>query len=211
MKPKILILTFSFFFFPNATIRPAFGSDIFPFVEKHDLDSGSFRGYSTLSVENPTVQSGKSFPIDIRFFNNSGGSYFYNPFFDGLIPLPAQLAIYDSQKIYLGDLIADEGGSQKVGSEDEWIYIPSLCYVGMKAKVSTSHLWIVSKTNSIPNVPPGEYYVQLIFYKGFVSANPAPMLFSTSQDRRRWLLDFYKNFDRTELFRSNPVKITITK
>jgi hypothetical protein len=79
MKQKSSVLVFPIFIFFSIATRFAFGADAFPFVEKHDLDSGSFRGYATLSVEVPTVQAGKLLSVDIKFFNSSGGDYFYNP------------------------------------------------------------------------------------------------------------------------------------
>ncbi|HZF00502.1 MAG TPA: hypothetical protein VE344_01260 [Methylomirabilota bacterium] len=183
-RTVFIIFLLPFFVVGTVTV---FGSDNFPFVEKHDLDSGSFRGYSTLTIEKTTIQSGQLFSIDVKFFNNSGGDYFYNPFFDRLIPLPAQLAIYDNDKKYLGDLIEFEGGSQRMVGANDWTRISSLCYVGATLNANIS------------NSAPGDYYVQVIFYKSFIA--PA----STSAQ------EFYKKFDHAELFRSNSVKIRITK
>jgi len=50
-----------------------------------------------MTIEKTTIQSGQLFSIDVKFSTQCGG-LFYNPFFDRLIPLPAQLAIYDNDK-----------------------------------------------------------------------------------------------------------------
>jgi hypothetical protein len=109
------------------------------------------------------------------------------------------LALYDSNKKYVGDLVGFTGGSQvTVGSRD-WVSIPSLSYVGTTMNVPLSEL------------APGEYFLQVIYFKSYIAMNPAVILSNPAHDEQYWLLDFYKKFDRTELFRSNPVKITITK
>jgi len=98
--------------------------------------------------------------IDVKFFNNSGGDYFYNPFFDRLIPLPAQLAIYDNDKKYLGGSYRFEGGSQKEWLEQMIGLAFSLCYVGATLNANIS------------NSAPGDYYVQVIFYKSLSRLHP---------------------------------------
>jgi hypothetical protein len=167
-----------------------------PFVEKHDLDWSSYRGYATLTVEKPSVPLGSLLSVDIRFFNSSGGDYFYNPFYRRLIPLPAQLAIYDSTKRYLGDRLAFAGGSRvSVGSKD-WTYVPSLCYVGTTMRVP------------VHDLSPGVYYLQIIYFKSFAALNPAASGGGTEESR---LAGFLAHFDHSELFRSNPVKIEVIK
>ena len=168
---------------------------LLPELKNHDLGFG----HALLSAP-AAVKLGEKFDIDIRFYNNGGGEYFYNPFFNRLIPLPAQLAIFDSEKKYLGDLIAWQGGSQVGVSASCWTSIPSGGYVGIRLRSFTA--------GYIPSLPPprkfgaGDYYLQMIYYKVFTLANPA-----RTADEKGAVADFYRNFDRTELFRSDIVQI----
>ena len=50
-------------------------------------------------------------------------------------------------------------------------------------------------------LPTGEYYIQLILYKAFLSPNPYRLLGEK--------IDFYKTFDRAELCRSNVLKVQL--
>jgi hypothetical protein len=178
-------------------------------ADKADLDSGSFRGYATLSLSQTRPRLGERFTADIRFTNRSGGDYFYNPFFNRLVPLPARLAIFDSSKKYLGDLLTWEGGSQKAVSSGDWQFIPGDCYVGTPIADLTAGYVPGTEFGVMSHLlPPGEYHLQVIYLKAFIAANPAATVRDPSEELRFDLTDFYKNFDRGELFRSNVVKVT---
>jgi len=173
------------------------------YIESQPLKLGSYRGYARLSVNKTTVKLGGQFNIDIRFVNNSSGDYFYNPFFNRVIPLPAQLAIFDKDKKYLGDLI-DQSGSPVTArraamSTNDWVFIPSGGYLGV-----TFGPIQAGNTPAFPRqtLKAGDYYLQMIFYKGFVEANRA-------NAEKPSINVFLKGFSRKELFRSNVVKIRI--
>jgi hypothetical protein len=207
---------FPCFFLLSIALQPVWGEENYSFIEKEDLNSmpnrvGVTIGHATLTVDKTLIQSGQRVEADIQFFNSGSGNYYYNPFFNSLIPLPAQLAIYDHDKKYLCDLIAFVAGSRASVSSRDWTFIPTSCYVGTKLNFSISSLWIRSKLHGGPDCPPGDYYVQVIFYKSFTAMNPAVIQSTPMQDEQYWVQEFCANFDRSELFRSNPVKITITK
>lgn len=173
------------------------------FAEAQNLKSGASAGVATLMVEKSTVKLGEKFTVDIRFFNSGCGDDFYNTFFNPLIPFPAQLAIYDGDKKYLGDLLAWEKFSQISVTASNWTSIASDSYVG-------SILGPFTAGNFPPNgpgkIPAGDYYIQMIYNKTYIVANPA-----MTTDEKTALANFYTNFDRSELFRSNVVQLHFTE
>jgi len=180
----------------------------FPFIEKKDLDLPSYKGYATLTLENSKIKLREKFSVDIRFTNKSGGEDFYNPYYNRLFPLPICLAIYDSDKRYIGDLLHWQGGSRATVGYSSWSFIAGDSYVGTFMSFAAGY--VPGTEFGVMNhlLPPGEYYLQVIFYKSFIMANPSQQLDS---DAKAWLGKFYKNFDRTELFRSNAVKVQFIK
>jgi hypothetical protein len=182
------------------------------FIDKADLKCGSFRGYATLSLSKTTFKLGERFTADLRFTNISGGDYFYNPFLNRLVPLPASLAIFDSSKKYIGDLLTWDGGSQVTVSSGDWQFIPGGCYVGTPIAYLTAG-YVLGTEFGVMNhlLPPGEYYLQVIYFRAFITTNPAVQLGDPLKDRQSYQINFYKNFDRDELFRSNVVKVIFAR
>jgi hypothetical protein len=179
-------------------------TDVLPFVEKRDLDFGTSHGYATLSVEKTVISSKDDFLVEIRFFNTGEGRYFFNPFFDSLIARPAQIALYDSNHNYIGNLIESYSGSMKLTSSEDWIFIPTRASTGIEMQLKP--------TVNLRSIPPGDYYLQVIFYEAFIASNPAESRGNVSLGNEQSRLESsVENFDRNELFRSNPVKVTITK
>jgi hypothetical protein len=177
--------------------------------EPRDLDSGSQRGSATISADKQSVTVGETFSVDIRFLNGGGGDEFYNPFLRGLTPLPARLAIFSSDHKYLGDLIERQEVSRRTLSADDWTFIPSLCYVGCAERLTAGYVPTTAEGGS-RTLPPGEYYVQMIYFKAFLAENPARLGRRPLEDEAKAFRQFEKNFDRAELFRSNVVKIRFT-
>jgi hypothetical protein len=166
----------------NNIVQPDADTYHFPFVEKHDLVNGPYHSYSKLTVTPLSVRNGGWVSVDIRFYSNGGdGGLFYNPFFDMQTALPGQLALYDSKKKYLLDLIAFRGGSFIGGMPAT--FIPHDGYVGTDFSFPTDG-W-----------HPGNYYLQFIYFKRFIDWN--------EEQKSR------KPLDRSELFCSNSVKITV--
>ena len=179
-------------------------------VEKK-LDSGSFRGYATLSLKKTKVEIGKEFSIDIRFTNECGGGYFYNLFFDPRIRPPAKLAIYNSKKEYIGDIL---GGMRSLGCRrtisEDWIPLP-YCYVGTHLIFKAGYVPGTAYASNYNLLPPGEYYLQMIYYESFVSPLHV-MLRNPKKYKKDIIQKYYKDFiKKKELFSSNAVKIVFTK
>ena len=177
--------------------------------EKRDLDSGSYRGSATISADKQSVALGEPFSVDIRFLNSSGGDEFYNPFLGGQTPLPARLAIFSSDHKYLGDLIEREELARETLGAGDWTFIPSLCYVGCVERLMAGYVPATAERGS-QTLPPGEYYVQMIYFKGFLARNPTKRNRRPLEDEAKVFRQFAKNFDRAELFRSNVVKVRFT-
>jgi hypothetical protein len=177
--------------------------------EKRDLDSGSHRGSATISADPQSVALGETFSVDVRFLNSSPGDEFYNPFLGGQTPLPARLAIFSDDHKYLGDLITPEEASRRTFSAGDWTFVPSLCYVGCVERLTAGYVPATAESGS-QSLPPGEYYVQMIYFKAFLATNPAKLARRPLEDNAKVFRQFEKNFDRAELFRSNVVKVRFT-
>jgi hypothetical protein len=177
---------------------------------RRDLDVGSWRGSATITVDKPAVALGAKFEVDIRFRNGGGGDDFYNPFFNHLVPLPARLAIFDSQHKYLGDLLRWEGGSRRSPGINEWAWIPGECYVGCSERFRAGY--VPGTVHGVMSnlLPPGTYYLQMIYFKAFASTNPARLESNPPTDVRERVAKFLKTFDCGELFRSNVATIRFT-
>jgi hypothetical protein len=177
--------------------------------EKRDLNSGSSRGSATITVDPQSVALGGPFSVDIRFLNSGGGEEFYNPFLGVQTPLPAALAIFSSDHKYLGDLIERDEVSRKMLTAKDWAFVPSLCYVGCVERLTAGYIPATAESAS-RTLPPGEYYVQMIYFKGFLARNPSILERRQLEDEEKVLQRFAKDFDRAELFRSNVVKVRFT-
>jgi hypothetical protein len=168
------------------------------FREQVNLESG--RGYAELEVKDPVLRRGRQFTIRITFHNNGGGASFFNPFFNRLIDLPAQLAIFDSQKEYIGNLLNWEGGSRRTPGRDDWTFIWS-GFVGTNIERTAGYVPGTKYGSSGSLLPPGTYYIQMIYYGVFLHP---PHELKYKQD-----IDEWKAFDKKELFRSNVVKVDL--
>jgi hypothetical protein len=176
---------------------------------KRDLDSGSYRGSATISADKESVALGDPFSVDIRFLNTGAGDEFYNPFLGARTPLPASLAIFSSDHKYLGDLIERDEVPRVTLSAEDWTFVPSLCYVGCVQRLTAGYVPPTAERGS-QMLPPGEYYVQMIYFKGLLATNPTKLERRPLEDEEKVLLQFAKDFDRAELFRSNVVKLRLT-
>ena len=177
--------------------------------EKRDLDSHSSRGSATITVDQQSVALGEPFSVDVRFLNSGAGDEFYNPFLRGRTPLPAMLAIFSSDHKYLGDLITRDEVSRRTLSAEDWTFIPSLCYVGSVETLTAGYVAATTEGGS-RTLPPGEYYVQMIYFKSFLAQNPAKLERKPLEGEEKVFRQFEKSFDRAELFRSNVVKVRFT-
>src|SRR5262245_11608427 len=137
------------------------------FRERINLESGSYRGYAELEVKDPVLRRGREFTTQITFHNTGGGAYFFNPFFNRLIDLPAQLAIFDSQKEYIGNLLHWEGGSRRTPERNDWTYIWG-GFVGTTIERMAGYVPRTKYGSADSLLPPGTYYIQMIYYGVFL-------------------------------------------
>lgn len=158
------------------------------FVERHDLNTGAYRGHAEISVANPIITLRQSYTVLIQFFNDGGDNYFFNPDFNGLIPIPACPVMFDKDKRYIEDAWRWMGGSQRGIGPGDWKLVPSGSHVDYKWRFASGST--------------GEYYLQFIYFKAFIFPNPF-----NSGNPPFEAQAFYKNFDESELFRSNAIKI----
>jgi hypothetical protein len=183
----------------------ALGAKNFPFIDEHNLDFGNVHGAVSLSVEKQSIRAGEALSMRVRFVNTGKAWDFYNPFFVSRIPLPGQITLYDSNHNYICE-IAPWTSSSVIGmSWDNWTYLPGRdCVIEFPMQLKPAFFR--------KPLQPGDYYLQIIYYKAFIALDPPWS--ETNPDveaKQARLKEFEAHFDRSELFRSNPVKITITE
>jgi hypothetical protein len=170
------------------------------FREQVNLESGSYRGHAELKVVDSVLKRGQPFTTQITFHNTGGGAYFFNPFFNTLIDLPAQLAIFDSRKEYIGDLLHWVGGSRRSTGPNDWTFIWG-GFVGTSFERTAGYV-PGTKYDSVRNpLPPGTYYIQMIYHGVFLHPH--------QELKHKQEIDDWKTFDKKELFRSNVIKIDL--
>jgi hypothetical protein len=154
-----------------------------------------------MSCKQTSFRRGETYQIKYTFHALNGSYAVYNWQFNSLKPLPGQLAIFDAQKQYIGDLIKYTHGSQSGIKDDDWTFLYGESYIG---KPLGFRAGLVPGTKYFAMerlLPVGTYYIQLILYRAFISPNP----FRVEGEK----IDFYKTFDRSELCRSNVIKTEI--
>jgi hypothetical protein len=172
----------------------------FRYAEKTDFVNGSDKGEISIKIADPILKRGDLHLIEYTFHVTNSSYSVYNWQFNRLKPLPGQLAIFEaSSKKYLGDLIAFTSGSQATVSDDDWTFLYGGAHVGSTLGFPAASVPNTKYHSTGNQLPAGEYYIQLILYRAFVSPNP----FRVLGDK----IDFYKTFDRSELCRSNVLKI----
>jgi len=162
------------------------------FREGYPLKAGSTRGYAKLTVNKSTLKIGEPFTLSFRFRNTGkNGRSFYNPLFNSLISLPAQLVIYDSNKKFIEDLLRFHDGSQRTVEAGDWTFIPPNTNIGtVLGKFKAGYVsWEGHE------LPPGYYYFQMIYQRAFIQSEA----------------ELTEEFDGSELFRSNVVKMQFVK
>ena len=175
-------------------------SQMYPFRDAYAyVPYGMPHAHAVLSVAQTQMRqvrrgqnpSGEQFTVDIRLYNDSGDfRNFYNLYWNPFIPEPGRLALYDSQKHYICDLLERMGGSQTTIGAGAWAGVPASGYVGMVLSVSLPYPTYIT-------LPPGAYYLQVIYLPRVIQPFSEANTF------------FYS--DHTELFRSNVVPITVVE
>lgn len=176
-------------------------SSLYPFRDAYGYSQNGFpKAHAVLTVSQAIIQQTRQdeapgndyFTADIRLYNDGGDAIScYNLYYDPLIPMPARLALYDSQKRYVCDLLERTQGSQKSIAARDWAEVPAFCYLGRLLGASLPY-------PSYKVIPPGDYYLQVIYL---------PRLIQTFlESSKSHAFDFSEH---TELFRSNAVPITV--
>ena len=181
---------------------PVMGQESYKFHEATPLSlpSGE-RGYAKLSFDEGKPRRGERYNVEYSFYNTNGSYWVYNCFLNRLIPSPGQLAIYDSNKEYIGDLLRFEGGSQRGVGNGDWLFLYGGSHVGTSIGFRAGYVPLTKFGSMGSLLPAGRYYIQLILYKAFLSTNPSHLIGDKP--------DFYKTFDRSEVIRSNAIQIEI--
>jgi hypothetical protein len=176
-----------------------------PFKEAYSLEhSVGPEGSAILTLANTKLKVGEKFMVDIRFEDGGVGGSVFNPFFNPLLPAPAALVMYNAKKEFVGNYLAPTSGSRSTPGSADYPFLPGNdCYVGVKLTFWAGH----GTGFEGKSMPPGKYYLQVVFYRAFVTFNPTTRPAKTLGDIRH----FYDGFDRGELFRSNIVEIELTK
>ena len=146
-----------------------------------------------LELKDQQLKRDETYSVEYTFYVTNSSYDVYNWQFNGLLPLPGQLALYNEKKEYVGDLLSWQGGSQRTPSDGDWTFLYGGSHVGSSLGVRFGR---VSE-----KLPVGTYYIQLILYNAFLSPNPQRILGKP--------IDFYKSFDRSELCRSNAIKLDV--
>jgi len=176
---------------------------VFPFREETRLSlSSGEAGYTKLTLKEPQLRRGELSSVDYTFYNTNGSYWVYNWDFMRLVPLPGQLAIYDSSKQYIGDLIQWEGGSRKGVGDSDWLFLYGGSHVGTAIPFRVGYVPMTKYGSMNSLLPAGQYFIQLILYKAFLSDNPSRI----EGDNKP---DFYKTFDRSAAIRSNVISIEV--
>ena len=187
MSMRVLLLVSLFLSCPALAYGQAF-----PFREGYPFANGGDKGRVAIEMEDQRLKRDETYWAEYTFYAN--GSYdVYNWQFVGLLPLPGQLAVYDEKKEYVGDLLYWAGGSQRSASDADWTFLYGGSRVGCSLEVRFGRM--------PKKLPAGVYYIQLILYKAFISPNPRRIVGEP--------VDFYKTFDRSELCRSNTIKLEV--
>jgi hypothetical protein len=175
---------------------------------QRDLSAGAHKGQSTISLKTQKVVTGEPFELEVRFWSG-GGVYFYNPFFNSLIPPPARLAIFGADKVYIGDMLHRDGGSRRLPAPPDWTIIPGNCYVGTTLKMQAGHVPGTQYAYRGNELPAGKYYLQMIYHGRFASAPPVtdagPDI--TPENLAKWK----QLFTEGDLFRSNIVELELVE
>jgi hypothetical protein len=173
---------------------------IYEFQPQYDyLDHGKHIK-ATFSCKRSIVAVGEPIDFEIRIDNLEDSVRLYNIEFCRYMPLPALLAVFDDHKRYLGDMLGNDPRLPRI----KWLSIRDSDFFGLGAGD-----YIGVHIVQVPQVPPqsphdpvngtkllgpGNYTVQLIFYKAFAQVDPRNEAASPFE----------------ESFRSNSLQIEIT-
>lgn len=171
-----------------------------------EVEAGTraLHGSATIKAPNVPIRVGEKFDLELRFANQSSEWTFFNPFFERELPVPAALAVYDAEKKYVGNYFAFHRRRQRDAEERHWVLIPRGGFVGTTFELLAGRL--PGTNTATPSLLPGKYYLQAIFFNGFIGKDSARRTFVRPEDGNQ----IAEHFDTHELFRSNVIEIELT-
>ncbi len=176
------------------------GQATYPFKGEYAFDSGGCDLAAEIAIDSPELKPGDLYSIEYTI-KTGGHCPLYNPFFNGLLPPSAHLAIYDEEKKYVMNSTRRIAGSERRPERSDWLIMHS-GFIGSKLSFPAGDSCLGLPTTPLKE---GNYYLQMIFYKSFYSSPWED--FSPPQDQSY----FYKHYSTAELFRSNVLKIKIVR
>jgi hypothetical protein len=195
------ITLFLFFLAFTTTILAQAKKDDYPFKEKYSFKGSDCYLDSDIELNDLNLEAGKRYSV--KYTINVGAFCpLYNPFFNGLILPPGQLAIYDENKKYLMNLTHRSGGSRRGTSRGDWVFMYGGSFIGSKLSFIAGDSFFGTSINPLKE---GTYYLQMVFYQSFRSTPWEDIL--PEQDESY----FNKTYSTSELFRSNAIKTNIVK
>lgn len=128
-----------------------------------------------LNARIPRLTSTGDLVINVHFAGGPlGVKSIYNPSLNGLVPLPGQLAVFDSRQQYRGDLLRPAlSAPRQVPNIGSWASIPERCYLG--TKINISRKIVPGGHETAKELTPGKYYLQFIANDLLLSDSPTPL------------------------------------
>jgi hypothetical protein len=174
---------------------------------QRELAEDSRNGRATIVLGSDKVTVGDAFTLDVRYDSRRLCTV-YNPFFHPLVEPPAALAIFDQEKQYLGDLTLRDAGSYRPPSFLEWVQVGERAYAGCTLKFVAGHVPNSPFNRAETRLPPGKYYLQMIYRHWFATSPPARAANGTQIDPDA-LMHWRRSGVKLDLFRSNIVEIEL--
>src|SRR5262245_33450892 len=95
----------------------------FPFREQYSFARGGNEGRVMLELKDQRLKRDETYSVEYTFYVTNSSYDVYNWQFNGLLPLPGQLALYNEKKEYVGDLLNWQGGSQRTPADGDWTFL----------------------------------------------------------------------------------------
>lgn len=108
------------------------------------------------------IPQGETFAIELVITPKKSGKMLYQPRFNRLLPPCGSLALFDSEKRYLGDIFLRTGGSFIYPGPQDWVPLTDQPIV-VRGEYCSDRL------GELEALPPGQYYVQLTFHAGVIA------------------------------------------
>ncbi len=152
------------------------------------------------------MRVGNDLAVRIEFENLGEMKFFYNVCLDQQLPSSGQLALFDAEKRYIGNMLCVDASSRRLATSRDWSVVPPGGFCGAK---KTFVAGIVPCTEFVTlrrHLPPGTYYLQMIYYEHFISRPP---LAEDGREDESAMSKWYDQLNSKELFRSNVVKFDL--